>query len=139
MLKLVLHKTFTTLLALLVLFSTFSLTIEKHFCGSNLVDVAIFTSVKKCGDHKEIKHSNLAQLKKKSCCKDELQIFSGQNQLDIKTPLDISKFNKRFLTAFLETYSGLYKTFPKKTVPNLHYNTPDLVLDIQVIDQVFLI
>ena len=35
-------------LALLVLFSTVSFTIEKHFCGDILVDVAVFTEVEKC-------------------------------------------------------------------------------------------
>jgi hypothetical protein len=139
MLKLVLHKAFTSLLAFLVLFSTFSLTVEKHFCGSNLVDVAVFTSVKKCGDYIEKSSSNKSELTKKSCCKDEFQVFSGQNQLDIKSPLDISAFNKQFVAAFLVTYSNLYKSLPKITIPNLYYNTPDLVIDIQVIDQVFLI
>lgn len=139
MLKLVLHKTFTSLLAFLVLLSTFSLTVEKHFCGSNLVDVAMFTSVKKCGGHTEVSSPEISQLKKKPCCKDEFQVFSGQNQLDIKSPLDISNFNEQFIAVFFEIYSNLYKSLPKRIIPNPYYEVPDLVMDIQMIDQVFLI
>ena len=35
-------------LALLVLLSTFSFKMETHFCGSKLVDVAVFSKVKSC-------------------------------------------------------------------------------------------
>ena len=44
-----LHKIFSLSMALLVLMSTVSVTIEKHFCGDHLVDVAIFSDAEKCG------------------------------------------------------------------------------------------
>ena len=77
--------------------------------------------------------------KKKPCCKDEFQVFSGQNQLDIKSPLDISNFNEQFIAVFFEIYSNLYKSLPKRIIPNPYYEVPVLVMDIQMIDQVFLI
>lgn len=138
MLKLVLHNIFVPLLAVLVLVSTFSLTVEKHFCGSNLVDVALFTSVKKCESHVNVLTPKTTQITKKSCCKDELKVFEGQNQLDIKYPLEIS-LNKSFVAAFLQTYFNCYKSKPKQHILNYHYKVPDIIVDIQVLDQVFLI
>ena len=43
------HKIFSVTLALLVLMSTLSFTVEKHFCGDVLVDVSVFTETQKCG------------------------------------------------------------------------------------------
>jgi len=139
MLKIIAHKSFSILLAVLVLFSTLSLTVEKHFCGSNLVDVALFTSVKKCGNHNKSKASNRLEVKKKSCCKDVSQVFSGQNQLDVKSPLDLSQFQKQFVAAYFETYINLFQGLPKLVQPFVDYQPPVIVEDIQVLDQVFLI
>ena len=36
-------------MAVLVLISTLSVSIEKHYCGDHLVDVAIFAEAEKCG------------------------------------------------------------------------------------------
>tara|TARA_R110002033_G_scaffold155892_1_gene192145 strand:+ start:131 stop:289 length:159 start_codon:yes stop_codon:yes gene_type:complete len=36
------YKIASFLMALLVLFSTFSFTVDKHFCGNTLVDTAVF-------------------------------------------------------------------------------------------------
>ncbi len=67
------HKIFSMLLALLVLFSTVSFTIEKHFCGDVLVDVSVFAEAQKCGmEALEMATRNLA---KKSCCKDEVECY----------------------------------------------------------------
>ena len=63
------------LLALMVLFSTVSFTVEKHFCGDVLVDVSVFTDVEKCAmEAMEMKQ-------KKSCCKDEVDVLKGQDEL----------------------------------------------------------
>ena len=48
MIKQWLHKVFSISMALLVLFSTISFTVEKHYCGDFLIDTDVFSQVKKC-------------------------------------------------------------------------------------------
>ena len=77
------------LMALLVLFSTVSFTVEKHFCGDTLVDVSVFSEAQKCGmEAMEI-------LQKKTCCKDEIDIVKGQDELKVSSfdDLDFNKSN----------------------------------------------
>ena len=57
------------LLAFLVLISTFSFTVEKHFCGDFLVDVAYVGHTDGCG----MESVTSSKTSKKNCCKDEVQ------------------------------------------------------------------
>ncbi|MBV1887765.1 MAG: hypothetical protein KUG51_00590 [Urechidicola sp.] len=43
------YKIGSFLLAIVVLFSTFSFTVSSHFCGNILVDSSIFSEVEDCG------------------------------------------------------------------------------------------
>lgn len=61
-----------------VIFSTLSFSVEKHFCGSYLVDSAIFSKVKNCG-----MKINSETAMKKNCCKDKVEIIKGQDDLKI--------------------------------------------------------
>lgn len=128
----ILHKSFSILMAVLVLFSTVSFTVEKHYCAGNLIDVAIFSKVKKCGD-------NLEGVSMKSCCEDEVEIVKGQDDLQFSSFEDIDLENQIFITSFLCSYSNLFESLPKQIIPFKDYSPPNLVYDIQVLDQVFLI
>jgi len=131
------HKIFSILLALLVLLSTLSLAIEKHFCGDTLVDVAVFTEIDKCcaGDSKD--HST--EITKNSCCKNEIDIVVGQDDIITKSFDDLDDFQKQVLFAYAVTYLNLYESLPKQIIPHKNYSPPLLVRDIQVLDETFLI
>jgi hypothetical protein len=131
--KTILHKVFSITLALLVLFSTVSFTIEKHFCGDVLVDVAVFTEADKCG------MEALEMLQSKSCCKDEVKVVKGQDELNVSSFDELKLQKQQFLAVFIYTYITGFEGLPKKTVPHKDYSPPNLVYDIQVLDQVFLI
>ena len=73
MIKKTIHKIFSVFLALVVLVSTVSFTIEKHFCGDVLIDIAMFSDVKKCS--MEDLEIELEKIKKKSCCKYIVDFF----------------------------------------------------------------
>lgn len=133
MLRQFLHKIFSTLLALLVLFSTVSFTIEKHFCGDVLVDVSMFTEAEKC----EMEALEIQQ--KKTCCKDELQVVQGQNELKFSSFDDLEFEQQQFLTSFVYSYTNLFKTLEKEIIPHKDYSPPNLVTDIQVLNETFLI
>jgi len=121
------------LLALLVLFSTVSFTIEKHYCGDVLVAVSMFSEVEKCG------MESMETFQKKSCCKDEVNVVEGQDELKVSTFDDLEFNQQYFSTAFTCVYIYGYEPLPKQIIPHKDYSPPNLVADIHVLDQVFLI
>lgn len=121
------------LLAFLVLFSTVSFTIEKHFCGNVLVDVSMFVEADKCAmEAMEI-------LQKKTCCKDEIDVVLGQDELSLSPFDDLDFEQQQFVTAFTHTYLNGIESLPKQTISHKDYSPPNLIADIQVLDQVFII
>ena len=124
-------------MAILVLFSTVSFTVEKHFCGDVLIDSAVFTEVEKCKmEAFEIEQSKIT---KKSCCKDEFEVVEGQDQLKQSQVEDISFEQNFFFVSYLFTYINSIEELSKRNISHLHYSPPDLIADIQVLDEVFLI
>lgn len=119
-------------MALLVLFSTTSFTIEKHFCGDTLIDVAVFSEAKNCNE-------NMEQTSLKSCCNDEVEFMKGQDELKFSTFEDLNFDQQFFIATFAYSYSNLFESLPKQIIPFKDYSPPNLVVDIQVLDQVFLI
>ena len=136
MFKMAFHKIFSLMMAFLVLFSTVSFTVEKHFCGETLIDVAIFTTAATCGmDMTEMSASS----EKKSCCKDELELVKGQDQLKISNFDDLHFDQQLFISAMVYSFRNLFEGLPKQIIPHKDYSPPNLVADIQVLDQVFII
>lgn len=133
MIKTILHKVFSISLALLVLFSTVSFTIEKHFCGDVLVDVAMFSEAETCG------MEAMEMFQNKSCCKDEVDVVKGQDELKLSSFEDLDLERQQFLSAFISTYVNRFESLSQHSVPHKNYSPPNLVADIQVLDQVFII
>ncbi|WP_037316829.1 hypothetical protein [Salegentibacter sp. Hel_I_6] len=118
-------------MAFLVLFSTFSFTVDKHFCGSFLVDKAIFSEAKTCGMQMETSTED-------SCCTNEKVAVEGQDEL--KHQFDSLDLNQQvFLAGFTYSYIYIFKDLSKESFPFKDYSPPLLVKDIQLTDQVFLI
>ena len=137
MYKNVVHKVFSMLLSFLVLLSTFSFKVETHFCGPNLVDVAVFSKAKSCCDS-AVKMDSELQFTKESCCTNKVVSVEGLNQfkvISLKKDLPIqdsfelpSKFSLEWLV--LEDSVASHP-------PN--YSPPDLIMDHQIDYQIFLI
>ena len=125
------------LLAWLVLFSTVSFTIEKHFCGDVLVDVSIFTEVDKCD--MEASEIALERITKKPCCKDVIDVIEGQNELKFSSFENLDFEKQQIIASYAYAYISLFEELPKLAIPHKNYSPPDLVTDIQVLDQVFII
>ncbi|NMH89791.1 hypothetical protein HHX25_19980 [Flavivirga sp. Y03] len=124
-------------MALLVMFSTVSFTIEKHFCGDVLIDISIFTEADKCA--MEAYEVALEKITKKSCCKDVIDVVEGQNKLKFSSFEDLDFEQQQFIASYTCAYINLFKGLPKVTIPHKDYSPPNLVTDIQVLDQVFII
>lgn len=136
MFKQVLHKLFSITMAILLLLSTVSFTVEKHFCGDVLVDTAVFQKVKGCG--MEMVTESKTPMKK-GCCKDEIEVVKGQDDLNLKTYNVLDFGQQLILTSFVYSYNSLFESLPKQIIPHKDYSPPNLIADIQVLDQVFII
>ncbi|HEY9185567.1 MAG TPA: hypothetical protein VIM94_09595 [Salegentibacter sp.] len=120
----------SVLLALMVLFSTLSFTVDKHFCGSFLVDKAIFSEAETCGMEMENSADN--------CCTNEKVVIDGQDEL--KHSFESLDFEQQiFIASFSFSYLNLFETLSKEVIPFKDYSPPLLVTDIHLVDQVFLI
>nr|WP_321226547.1 hypothetical protein [uncultured Psychroserpens sp.] len=136
MLKQVLHKLFSITMALLLLLSTASFTVVKSFCGDVLIDTAVFQKVESCGMDMVI-HTETTITK--GCCKEEIEVVKGQEDLNLNTHKSIDFNQKLVLTSFVYTYLSLFESLPKQIISHKNYSPPNLIADIQVLDQVFLI
>lgn len=132
-----LHQSFSVFLAGLIMFSTLSFTVNKHFCGTDLVDISLFTNTDKCGDKNEC--IDEADCKKKKCCKDETELIKSKSDLKY-VAFENLKFDQHyFLLTFYNTYSTLFESLPQQTIPFKEYSPPNLIFDIHLLDQVFII
>ncbi|WP_369997583.1 hypothetical protein [Winogradskyella sp.] len=131
------HKIFSVALSFLVLFSTLSLTVEKHFCGDILIDVAIFTESEKCA--MEAFEMEKEKITKMSCCKDEIDILDGIDQITTTSFEDLDKIQKQVLVAYTYSYVNQFEGLAEKVFPHQHYEPPKLIRDINVLHETFLI
>ncbi|WP_296386073.1 hypothetical protein [Winogradskyella sp.] len=131
------HKAFSVTLSFLVLFSTLSLTIEKHFCGGVLIDVAVFTETEKCAD--DLAETDSVNITKKTCCKDEIDVIEGLNQLTTNSFEDLNDIQKQVLVAYTYSYVNSLEGLPNLVIPHKNYMPPILIKDILLLDETYLI
>lgn len=126
-------------MALLVLFSTMSFTVDMHFCGDHLVDLAFFDDAKTCGmDTANSLEADTMMAMEMDCCTDLEFVLEGQEDLNIS--LDNFSFeHQNFITAFTYTYLNLFEDVSENSIPFRDYSPPPLIRDIVVLDQTFII
>ncbi|QCE43548.1 hypothetical protein E9099_13150 [Psychroserpens sp. NJDZ02] len=123
-------------MALVVLVSTLSFTVESNYCGERLVDIAVFTKAKQCGVNAD---KTVSSVKMKSCCSNKIEVFQGQDQLKINTFDDLDLNSQLFITAFVYVYPQLFESVPKQSIPHKNYAPPNLIIDFQVLHDVYII
>jgi hypothetical protein len=119
-------------LAILVLFSTFSFTVDKHFCGDFLMDISFTGEADKCDmDHSKKLRAN--------CCKDEIAHIEGLDILHQQVQKDFTFKTQKVFIAFFQSYLDSFQ--PNKTKPLFlkDFSPPDILDDFQVSFQCFLI
>ncbi len=122
----------------ILLLSTTSFSVYKHFCGDNLVTISTEKVDSCCDSEKTPLKSDQLNFSEKSCCKNEtsstdIQIFDTTN------PIKISKGQVLFLTSFF--YNFIEKP-TYLTITNNYYkdfSPQKLVSNKQVLFQTFLI
>jgi len=128
-------------MALIVLFSTMSFSVDIHYCGDHLVDFSIFDSVNTCMMKAEMSKSSseceVADMEM-DCCSDVEVVIEGQD--DLKISIDQLSFDQQiFVASFIYSYINLFEGFDENVVPFKDYSPPPLIRDVQILDQTFLI
>ena len=130
-------------MALLVLFSTMSFSVEMHYCGDHLVDFSFMQKVDTCmmKAEKAKSQSQCSMMDmdmEMDCCSDVEVVFEGQD--DLKLSFDQLSFDQQiFLTSFVYSYINLFEGFDENIIPFKDYAPPPLIRDVQILDQTFLI
>lgn len=127
-------------MAVVVLFSTMSFTIDMHYCGDSLVDFSFIQKVKTCGMEKAqatFSCENPA-LSEKSCCTDKQVLKEGQD--DLKLSLDHLTFEHQvFVVSFSYSYLNIFEVTEFTVDSFFDYPPPFIERDVQVLHQTFLI
>ncbi|WP_242527906.1 HYC_CC_PP family protein [Allomuricauda sp. CAU 1633] len=127
--KQIFHQIVSSLMALLVLASTVSWTVDKHICMGRVMDISLFSHADDCGMDMDME---------KSCCDDES--FTVQGQDDLKISFEKFDLDQQvFLVSFVQTYFQLFEIDSEEPHAFNEYNPPPLIRDVQVLDQTFLI
>ncbi len=140
MLKQVLHKIGSVLLAFIVLFSSFSFTVHEHMCGGEVADSSFFLEADSCGMEMNIcenESSSEQNVKQEPCCDNHSEIIQGNdNNQQAKPSLEISQV--QFIAAFALSYISLFNEASIAPVHN-QYSPPLVVKKIHKLDEIYLI
>ena len=125
-------------MALVVLFSTLSFTVNMHYCGDTLVETVIFQKAKGCGMDMEQQSSEGCSVTKKNCCDDKQLAIEGQDELQLqvdKITFEQHLFNATFANTYINRFEGL-----DNNVSSLEeYKPPLVVRQLFKIDETYLI
>lgn len=124
-------------MALLLLLSTVSWTIDKHTCMGRVMDVALFAKADSCGMDDAMQAREDDSLEN-HCCAEETLTLQGQDDLKISFN-DISFDQQVFFVAFTIAYVNSLTVLEQQKLTNEYYPPPLLVKDIQLFDETFLI
>ena len=135
------HKLASISMALIVLFSTMSLSVDMHYCGDHLVDFSLSEKVDTCMMKAELSKSSsecAVMDMEMDCCSNVEIVIEGRD--DLKISFDQLTFDQQlFVASFVYTYINLFERFDENIIPFKDYSPPPLIRDIQILDQTFLI
>ncbi len=131
--KAVLRQILSSMLALLVLLSTVSWTVDKHICMGKVVDITFFSHADTCG-----MDGDKTTTFEKSCCDDETFTLQGQEDLKISF-FDLDLEQQVFLVAYAYSYLNIFQEIDVTSIIYLGHPPPLLDKDYQVLYETFLI
>ncbi|WGF92438.1 HYC_CC_PP family protein [Aequorivita marisscotiae] len=133
------HKSISTALATLVLFTTMSFTVDMHYCGEALVDFSVVHNVKTCGMEKSQSENSCENtVPDDSCCSDKQVVIEGQDELKLSFN-SLSFEQQDFVATFFYSYVNLFEELDTNIVPFRDYAPPFLIRDIQKLHETYLI
>jgi hypothetical protein len=126
------------IMAFVVLFSTLSFTVNRHYCGDTLVETAVFYKAKGCGMEMQKPSNQGCSITKKNCCNDEQLVVDGQDELQLQVNT-ITLEQQVFLTSFIYTYSNLFEISEENVTSFEVYRPPLVIRQLYKIDETYLI
>jgi|TARA_B110000238_G_scaffold196967_1_gene238672 hypothetical protein len=133
--KKILFKIASISLAILVLFSTLSFTVEKHYCGNFLMDVAYVGHTDGCGMEMNAPITTM----KKNCCKDEIQKIEGQDELQQNVDVALVLKGAKDYIPSINITKDLFQETTTREFGFEDFSPPDIPINYQVLFQSFLI
>ena len=136
--KNLLHKLFSVSMALLLMLSTISWTVEKHLCMGRIMDIALFDQADDCGMEAGLALLGDTSIGEEHCCDNEAFTMQGQDTLN----LDIFHFDfsqQVFIITYATSFVGLFQESVDRDVAFDFYPPPNLAEDLNILHQVFLI
>lgn len=135
-----LTKILSITLAFAVLFATSSFTVDMHFCGNKLVNVAVLGKAKPCKDKEMDKESSSQKcmLGQKDCCSNKSIVKKAEDNLKIDK-FKFSSDNFVFIRTFFYAYINLFEVLEQTVVPFVDYHPPFIEKDILVLHETFLL
>lgn len=121
-----------------VLFSTMSFAINKHYCGDVLVETALLHKAEGCGMEMEKSTTEGCTITKDNCCNDEQLIVDGQDELQQSIGKILFE-QQLFFTSFVYTYLNLFEDVDEKASSYKDYKPPLVIKEIYKIDETYLI
>lgn len=131
------HKIASVVMAVVVLMSTMSLTVFKHYCGTTLVDTGYFVHAANCGMESSSLPLEGCNFVKKDCCTDSSMLIEGHNELKLNQEIQLVK-QLMFAVNFVSIYLEVLET---EANPPLYrdYQPPPLIRPLFKIEEKYLI
>lgn len=139
--KSIFNQISSVFMAIIVMVSTMSMTVNKHYCSNILVDTALFQEAKTCGMDDDSSHQsddNHEQDEKDSCCSSENELIKGQDELQLQK-VDFNFEQVVFVAAYVHSYFELFTFENSKPQSFRHYKSPPDVKAIFKLDETYLI
>jgi len=136
-LKSILTKILAFFLTALLLFSSVSFTLEKHFCGGQIYSESLLGKAEKCGMEAEccMAENDITSFSKKSCCKDEIHLLNG-SIFEKESPIKL--FNKqKDLSLFVLIYAAFFSQKENRSTHFKNYFPPPNTHNFNILYQIF--
>ncbi len=137
----ILHKFLALILAFIVLFTSFSFTVEKHICMGEVADVSYFNEADSCDmvmeEEECVMDTSCDSMEQEQCCNDiQVLIQGNQNEQQAIAGFELNQL--QFVLAYTYTYLNLFE-IKEQPIAFTYYSPPLVDKDIQVLYQTFLI
>ncbi len=126
-------------MALIVLFSSMSFTVDMHFCGDSLVDLSLIEA-DNCAmaSMPGMSENDRMLMDEMGCCTDLEITLEGQDELKISFD-DLSLEQQVFLSSYYQSYLQLFNTQSGVKASFDGYPPPIIIKDICILYETFLI